>query len=103
MNMKELINDQYKKQNLWCHSEAFQSTLSYHRFCVPNWVSKRLKAFSHAEDMKISAGGLQNTVSPLVVPEPGGGHRGEALGNSAYLTLFLNDYLHNSTNFQVQA
>ena len=37
-------------------SGVFPSTLLYHRFCVPNWVCKRLNAFSYAEDMK-SAGG----------------------------------------------
>ena len=42
----------------------FPSTLSYHRFCVPNWVCKRPGAFSHDEDMKKSAVGLQGTVSP---------------------------------------
>ena len=43
---------------------VFPSTLPYHCFCVPNWVCKRLKAFSHAEDMKTSAGSLQSTVRP---------------------------------------
>ena len=66
---------------------VFPSTLSYHCFCVPNWVCKRLKTFSYTEDMKKSAGGLQSTVSPWVGPgqRPGGGPRGEALGSSVYL------------------
>ena len=45
---------------------VFPSTLSYHHFCVPNCVCKRLKTFFHAEDMKKSAGGLQSAVSPPV-------------------------------------
>ena len=43
---------------------VFPSTLSYHRFCVPNGVGKRPKAFSYAEDIKKSAGVLQSPVSP---------------------------------------
>ena len=68
------------------HTEVFRSTLSYHRFCVPNWVCKRLKAFSHAEEMK-SAGDLQSAVSLPVGPgqSPGRGQRGKTLGSSAYL------------------
>ena len=63
------------------------STLSYHRFYVPNWVYKRLKAFSCAKDMKKSVGGLQRAVSLPVGPRQssGGGTRGETPGNSAYL------------------
>ena len=45
---------------------GFPNTLSYHHFCAPNWFCKGLKAFSYAEDMKKSAGGLQSTVSPPV-------------------------------------
>ena len=66
---------------------VFPSTLSYHCFYVPNWVCKRPGAFSHDEDMKKSAGGLESTVSPPVDPGQslGGGPRGEAPGSSAYL------------------
>ena len=66
---------------------VFPSSLSYHHFCVPNRVCKKLKAFSYAEDMKKSAGGLQSAVSPPVGPgqSPGRGPRGEAPGISVYL------------------
>ena len=66
---------------------VFPSTLSYYCICVPNWVCKRLKTFSHAEDMKKLAGGLQSTVSPRRGPgqSPGEGPRGEASGSSMYL------------------
>ena len=65
----------------------FPSTFSYHRFCVPNWLCKSPKAFSHAEDMKKSAEGLQSTVSPPVGPgqSPGGRPTDETPGSSAYL------------------
>ena len=48
---------------------------------------KRLKAFSHAEDMKKSAGGLQSAVSlPVGLGQSrDGGTRGEAPGSSGYL------------------
>ena len=49
------------------HAGVLPSILSYHSFCVQNWVCKRPKAFSHAEDMKKSAGGLQSNVSPWQV------------------------------------
>ena len=51
------------------------------------YVSKRLKAFSCAKDMKKSVGGLQRAVSLPVGPRQssGGGTRGETPGNSAYL------------------
>ena len=54
---------------------VFPSTLTYHCFYVSNWVCKRPKAFSHAEDLKKSAGGLQSTASPPVGPgqSPSGG------------------------------
>ena len=42
----------------------FPSSLPYLCFCVPNWVCKRPKIFSHAEDTKKSAGGLQSAISP---------------------------------------
>ena len=46
-----------------------------------------LKAFSHAKDMKKSAGGLQSTVSSPIGPRqsPGGGPRDQAPGSSADL------------------
>ena len=47
---------------------GFPSTLTYHRFCDPNWVCKRLKAFSDIKDMKKSAGSLQSIVSSPVGP-----------------------------------
>ena len=69
-----------------CPPGFFPSTLSYHHFCVPNWVYKRPKAFSYAKDMKKSAGGLQGTVSPPVDPAGGrGAARGETPGSSVYL------------------
>ena len=48
---------------------------------------KRPKGFSHAEEMKKSAGGLQSAVRPPVGPgqSSGGGQRGEAPGRSAHL------------------
>ena len=66
---------------------VFPSTLSYHRFCVPNSVCKRAKAFSHAEDIKKSVRGLQSTVSPPVGPgqSPGWGPRNKVPGSSVYL------------------
>ena len=66
---------------------VFLSTWSYHRFYVPNQVCKRPKAFSHAKDMKKSAGGLQNAVSPLIIPRqsPGGGPRCKAPRSLVYL------------------
>ena len=75
-----------KKRVNW-NPAVFPSTLSYHHFCVPNWVCKKPKAFSLAEDMNKSAGGLQSAVSPLVGPgqSHGGGPRDEAVGSSAYL------------------
>ena len=68
---------------------VFPSTLSYHCFCVPNWVCRRPKAFSHAKDMKKSSGVLQNAVGPPVGPGQslGGGPRGEVPGSSAYLAF----------------
>ena len=59
---------------------VFLSTLSYHHFCVPNSICKKPTAFSHAEDLKNSAGGLQCTVNPPVGPgeSPGGEPRCEA-------------------------
>ena len=42
----------------------FQALCHTTVFCVPHWVCKRLKTFSHAEDMKKSARGLQSVVSP---------------------------------------
>ena len=46
-----------------------------------------VNAFSHAEDMKKLAGGLQSAISPLIGPRrsPGGGPRGEAPGRLPYL------------------
>ena len=51
------------------------------------WVCKRPKAFSHLEDMKKSAEGLQNAVSHPIGPgkSPDGGPRRKAPGSSAYL------------------
>ena len=74
-------------ETLVTQAGVFLSTLSYHHFCVSNWVCKRPKAFSHAEDMKELAGGLQSTVSPPVGPgqSPGEGPRSEAPGSSVYL------------------
>ena len=68
-------------------SVVLPSTLSYHHFCVPNWVCERPKAFSDTKDMKKLAGDLQNTVSTPVGPEqnPGGGLRDEASGSSVCL------------------
>ena len=50
-----------------------------------------VKGLSHAEDMKKSAGGLQNAVSSPVSSgqSTGGGPRGEGLGSSAYLALTI--------------
>ena len=63
-------------------------------FCASNWVCKRPEAFSYAEDMKKSAGGLQSTVSSSVGPGQnlGVGPRDEAPQSSVYLgfeNLFL--------------
>ena len=84
-----MLKQWYYQIALYVVAGVFPSTLSYHRFCVPNWVCKRLKAFSHAEDMKKSTGGLQSAVNPPVSQgqSPGGGPRGKALRGSVYLGL----------------
>ena len=84
-SMKIYVPNKTLVKHISCR--GFSKHLSYHCFCVPNWVCKRPKAFSHAEDMKKSAGALQSTASPPVGPgqSPDGGPRGKAPGSSAYL------------------
>ena len=82
----------------------FSSTLSYHCFCVPNWICKKLKTFSHAKSRKKSAGGLQNTIS---LPARQGQNPGvESVGKplearhiwALRISYFSLKLLHNFTN-----
>ena len=65
---------------IYRHSGAFRSTLSYHRFCVPN-------AFSYPKDIKKPVGGLQSAViAPVELGQSlGRGQKGKTLASSVYL------------------
>ena len=91
VNNKFYTPDEFNNalQNLNMASQLFSMHLSYHRFCIPNWVCKRPKAFLTFKTWRNQQGGLESTVSPPVDSgqSPGRGPSGKTLGSSAYLGL----------------